>query len=202
MYRIAQAVGSKLNRKEGGTLKKRKAAVQIIVAPHYAAIDGPLIFLAGPIRGTTEWQKEAIQYIQNINAEMNIASPRRPDLTENDFSDDIFDEQVNWEHFHLKRAGENGVILFWLAKETIHRCDRSYAQTTRFELGESVAMHHFLGVRVVVGVEEGFSNEKYIRNTLGKKYPGIPICNTLQETCETAINLAARQRKEARKCET
>lgn len=171
--------------------KRNKEKIgRIIIPPEYIEVKGPVIFLAGPIRGAYNWQEEAANYINNRSLELNIASPRRPGLTPDEFRDDVFDEQVDWEHYYLARAGENGVILFWLAKEFKHDCKRVYAQTTRFELGEHVAKHHFAGIKVAVGIEDGFSNARYIRRTLSKKYPKIPICESLKETCEAAIKLA------------
>jgi len=160
---------------------------EIIIPPQYIAIEGPVIFLAGPIQGATDWQNEAARFIKSEAQEVHIASPRRPEFNKGDFVGDKHKEQVDWEHFYLQRAGENGVILFWLAKEQEHSCDRAYAQTTRFELGEAVAKHHFANIKVIVGIEDGFTNANYLRITLSKKYPGIPICNNLQETCKTAI---------------
>jgi hypothetical protein len=63
------------------------------------------------------------------------------------------------------------VIMFWLAGETNHAYDRAYAQTTRFELGEAVTRHRLEKIRVVVGIEKGFTNEKYIRHTILKRHP-------------------------------
>lgn len=179
-----------LKTKEDSTLKKG----EIIIPPRYVEVDGSVIFLAGPIRGAIDWQGKAIHYIRNKNPELHIASPRRPILTQDEFQEATFDEQVDWEHYYLQQAAENGVTLFWLAKEAEHRCDRAYAQTTRFELGEATGVHRFASIKVVVGIEDGFTGRKYIRKTLVKKYPNIPICDTLEQTCDLAIQLA-KERK-------
>ena len=113
---------------------------------------------------------------------------------DDNFRDDTFDEQVDWEHHYLAAAGEDGVILFWLARELKHNCKRVYAQTTRFELGEQVARSGLSGIKVAVGIEDGFSNARYIKRTLSKKYPQIPICGGLEETCDAAIKLAREKR--------
>ena len=162
---------------------------EIIIPPRYIEVDGSVIFLAGPIRGAINWQGKAIRYIRNKNPGLHIASPRRPILTQDEFPEATFDEQVDWEHYYLQRAAENGVILFWLAKEAEHRCNRAYAQTTRFELGEATGVHRFANIKIVVGIEDGFTGGKYIRKTLAKKYPNIPICDTLEQTCDSAIQL-------------
>jgi len=105
-------------------------------------------------------------------------------------SEQKYSEQIDWEHFHLNRAGENGVVLFWLAREVEHFCDRAYVQTSRFELGAGVTLHRWKGSKVIVGIEAGFSNARYLRKTIAKKAPGIPLCSTLKETCEAAVALA------------
>jgi len=171
-------------------LKKKEKTGKIIIPPRYLEVEGPVIFLAGPIRGAENWQGRAIHYIRSKNLELHIASPRRSVLTQDNFPEDTFDEQIDWEHYYLRRTSENGVILFWLAKEIEHRCNRAYGQTTRFELGEAAAIHHFSNIKVVVGIDEGFTGAKYIRKTLSKKYPNIPVSNTLEKTCDLAIQLA------------
>lgn len=151
----------------------------------------PLIFLAGPIQGGPDWQAEAVAHIQDLDAAMPIASPRRLTRSRGEFDAAMYHEQVTWEHRHLEIAATNGVILFWLAREAEHRCDRAYAQTTRLELGIALGWHQFRGSRVVVGIEEGFSNARYIRHTLKSKYPGIPLLGDLKETCAAAVRAAS-----------
>ncbi|MBI2626392.1 MAG: hypothetical protein HYW69_02240 [Candidatus Nealsonbacteria bacterium] len=175
-------------------MKKEKEQGEVIIAPRYVELQSPIIFLAGPIRGAADWQGQATEYIKRKKPQLNIASPRRLLITQDDFPEPMFVEQINWEHYHLRMAAESGVILFWLAKELDHRCDRSYAQTTRFELGEAAAIHRFTGAKVVVGIENGFTGGKYIRKTLAGKYPGIPVCSSLEETCDMAIKLYRRPR--------
>lgn len=172
---------------------RKESKGEIIIAPRYAKVIGPVIFLAGPIQGAADWQSRAIQLIQNKNPELNIASPRRAVFFGKSFTEADWNEQVDWEHYYLQRASENGVILFWLAKEAEHRCDRAYAQITRFELGEAVVLQKLAKIKVVVGVEEDFTGGRYVRKTLRKKYPDIPLCDTLEATCETAVQLAIKK---------
>ena len=106
----------------------------------------------------------------------------------------MYDEQVDWEHFFLDYALRRGVILFWLAKEAVHDCKRSYAQTTRFELGEHVALARHLDAPVVVGIEDGYTGAKYVRRTLGKKYPEVMLRDTLEDTCWAALMVVDRGR--------
>lgn len=163
---------------------------EILTPCTYADIAGPLIFLAGPIQGALDWHAEAIARLRAGGATA-VASPKAIE------KHDYYNEQVAWEHHHLERAGRHGVILFWLAREAQHVCDRAYAQTTRFELGEAVTLHRWQGIKVVVGIEDGFSNARYLRLTIAKKAPGIPLCTTLPQTCEVAMLLAGGEAKEA-----
>ncbi len=52
--------------------------------PEIAEVDGPLIFLAGPIQGAPDWQSEAISIIHDIDPAIAIASPRK-DYPEGEF---------------------------------------------------------------------------------------------------------------------
>jgi Nucleoside 2-deoxyribosyltransferase like len=159
----------------------------ILTPPTWRTPARRVIFLAGPIQGAPDWQREAIAFFEPA-PDLLVASPRRP-LP--DMSEAGYDEQVRWEHHYLDRAARDGAILFWLAREAVHFCDRAYAQTTRFELGEAVTLHRWRGVRVVVGIEDGFSGARYLRRTIAAKAPAIPLCTTLQQTCETALKLVA-----------
>jgi len=164
---------------------------KIIRPPEYLESDpSPLIFLAGPIQGALDWQSEAIETIQNLSAQMYIASPRRLGTYEGDFSDEMYHEQTDWEKHHLRLAGENGTVMFWLAKEHKHLCNRSYAQTTRWELSEWKLKHQMYGSNLVIGIESGFSGAKYIRKRVGEECIKVKILDNLEETCKEAVRLA------------
>lgn len=166
---------------------------RIIVAPEYRTIEGPLIFLAGPIQGAPRWQDAAANIIGAYNDRVMIASPRRPLLkSESQFTQEMYNEQVDWETFHLRRASENGAILFWLAKEAEHTCERAYGQTTRFELAEWKVHHEVEGVNLVVGIEEGFTGARYIRRRISQDCIEIPVLSSLEETCRKAVDLSLR----------
>jgi hypothetical protein len=157
----------------------------IILPPDYQDFSGKLVFLAGPIQGAPDWQAEAIQLIQNLAPEVNIASPRKVYL------DKTFEyaAQVDWETYHLRKAAQTGAIMFWLANEAQHFPERAYAQTSRFELGEWKAKCEQTGAKLIVGIEEGFSNARYIRHRLAQDCPQVPLCQTLVETCKTTLLL-------------
>lgn len=157
----------------------------VLIAPEEREIKEPFIFLAGPIQGAPDWQSKAIEIIHTINPLVLIANPRRP-LFPID-NENAFDEQVDWETKYLNKAGENGLILFWLAKETEIIPGRAYAQTTRWELATWKERHVVHGVKLVIGIEEGFLGEKYIRKMLTKENPDIQVLNSLEEICKTAL---------------
>lgn len=153
--------------------------------PDITDIEGEVIFLAGPIQGGPEWQYQAAAIIHDLNSQLVIACPRK-NYVENGF---IYEKQVDWETHYLNRAARAGAIMFWLAAQVEETPGRAYAQTTRFELGEWKARHQQSGVKLIVGIEEGFGNERYIRRRLGQDCPNIPILSSLKETCQTTVAL-------------
>jgi len=129
---------------------------KILQPPEYADLEGQLIFLAGPIQGSSDWHANAIEIISKISPEVNIASPRRYvgiKYVKGDFTPEMYNEQVDWETHYLNNAAKTGLVMFWLAKEFEHRCDRAYGQTSRFELGEWKVKHEKDKVKLVIGIE-------------------------------------------------
>jgi len=157
----------------------------LVTPPDCPTLAGPVVFLAGPIQGASDWQAEAVRLLGAIAPHLNVANPRR-DYLPGDF---VYDAQVDWETRHLRRAAADGVILFWLAREAVHDCGRAYAQTTRFELAEWKVRHERDGVKLVVGIEDGFTGAKYIRRRLTQDCRRVPVCATLEETCRRAAEL-------------
>jgi len=66
---------------------------------------------------------------------------------------------------------------------------RAYAQTSRFELGEWKARYERSGIKLAIGIEKGFGNERYIRRRLGQDCPDLPVFSSLNETCSAAVGL-------------
>jgi len=89
----------------------------------------------------------------------------------------------------LRQAGKLGVILFWLAKEETHNHERAFAQTSRFVLAEWKLRHERDGAKLVIGIESGFTNERYIRRRFSQDCPDVAIEATLPDTCRAAIRL-------------
>ncbi|HUR55542.1 MAG TPA: nucleoside 2-deoxyribosyltransferase domain-containing protein [Gemmataceae bacterium] len=160
----------------------------VLLPPTISPIDGPLVFLAGPIQGAPDWQADAIRWFHEHAPHVPIASPRHS-YPKGEFS---YAAQVDWETHHLRHAAGHGVILFWLAREAVSVPGRAYAQTSRFELAEWKVRHERDGVRLVVGVEEGFSGERYIRHRFGQDCPRVPVVSSLADACSAAVELIAR----------
>ena len=152
----------------------------LLLPPWYEEVDGPLIFLAGPIQGSLDWQECATDFLQTLNPLVHIASPRRTYL-DDEF---IYETQVDWETHYLRKSS---LILFWLAKEAAHICERAYAQTTRLELGEWMVRHQLQGKKLVLGIEQGYTGEKYVRRRFGQDCPDVSIFHSLEETCQKAL---------------
>ena len=160
---------------------------KILIAPQDEEVEGPLVFLAGPIIDAEDWQSKAIEIIHKLRPDINIASPRRP-VFDAGF---VYNEQVDWETAYLNRAAKDGVILFWLSKEFKHDPNVSYAQSTRFELAEWKVKHERDGAKIALGIEEGFTGAEYIRCRFNENCPDIAIMDSLQKTCEKAVSLLA-----------
>lgn len=158
-----------------------------------------MIFIGGPIKGAPGWQFEAIRYMEN-RTQAHIASPRHPDLTEDEcLKLDIpwrqysHEEQVQWELAHMQYSFAEGCIMFWFPKEQTHDCQYHYAQTSRFELGYFLGRGIYTTGSVVIGIEDGFPNEEYLRFNIPRLYPYIEqsrIYSTLEEACDKALAIA------------
>jgi hypothetical protein len=164
----------------------------------------PLIFLAGPIRGAPLWQDEAIDLLFKQRKDLVIANPRRgvrkdlqPYVVTNERMP--FDRQRAWERYYLEIASKTGsvakkkfgTILFWLAGEVDHKCDKSYGAMTRMELGYWTARYKAdPRVNLCVGSDGKFSELRTLTYDLSCDAPDKKIHETLEETCKEALRLA------------
>jgi hypothetical protein len=158
--------------------------------------EGPLIFLAGPIRGAPNWQDIAIQNILQKNGDMTIASPRRGvrDAIAKYVlhgNDAYFTRQRAWERHYLDLASKTGAILFWLPGEEEHSCEKAYGAMTRLELGQWMTRYKSdHSMRICIGSDGKFSELNTIMYDLSQDCPDVPIKSTLEETCLEAIRLS------------
>jgi hypothetical protein len=88
----------------------------------------------------------------------------------------------------LNKASKNGVIVFWLAKEIEKICGRSYAQTTRFEIGEWFSKGQSIdGFNIIVGAENGFNGLKYIYKKFKDSYPGFKLNTNIDDMIDDIV---------------
>lgn len=156
----------------------------VFVPPECVSSKQQIIFLAGPIKGALDWQSDAIKILTTLKPSVCIASPRR-----SEFGDFNYYAQIDWETDNLRRAGKNGVIMFWLAKENKTIPGRSYAQTTRAELFEWKVRHERDGSKIVLGIEDGFSGSRYIKKRFKDDCPDVTILDNLEDTCKEALKV-------------
>jgi len=128
------------------------------------------LFLAGPIQGTYDWQQKIINELKY--KDIVITNPRR---IRKDGSFD-YDVQVEWETYYLNRAN---IIVFYLPLATENLEGRSYAQTTRFELGEWCAKS--ADKTIFVCIEEGFHGKRYIEKRILDNYKNVKLCNSYED---------------------
>ena len=154
--------------------------------PEIVEVEKPVIFLAGPIQGGPDWQTEAGRMIHDLDPSIVVASPRK-NYPEGTF---VYERQVDWETHFLRTAGRTGVVAFWLAAQVEETPGRSYAQTTRFELAEWKMRHEYEGIKMTIGIEEGFGNARYIRRRFSQDAPDVAIADTLEAMVQNAVELA------------
>jgi hypothetical protein len=158
-----------------------------------------VIFLAGPIQGAEDWQKQVekiIKYYYNgpgnltntENANIIIANPRRAIAFEKDNVVE-YKKQVHWEEQWLYNASITGCVMFWLAAPIDYTHLRTYAQTTRFELGEWFAKEQYNDIGLVIGIEPGFPGKEYIVERINDD---SRICHSLANTIKAALQTAFR----------
>jgi hypothetical protein len=146
-------------------------------------LEGPLVYLNGPIQGSLNWQEEAIEILGGVAPDLHVASARGRNFAGGP------EKHMAWEHAFIERAARDGVVMFWCARESKHRCDRAYAAQMRFELGEWAVKSSAGLARLVVGVEKGFMGGSYLQRRLALAYPNIPLCRTLRQACVAAVEL-------------
>ena len=108
------------------------------------------VFLAGPMRGAPKWQKTVPSLAESLGIDgVTFLSPcpsRRwiP-----------FEQQADWETEGLTKAD---IVLFWIPNQETETPGRDYAQTTRMELLESLA----LGRTVILGIDSDIRASRYL----------------------------------------
>jgi hypothetical protein len=126
---------------------------------HLPPIDTPipnessLVFLAGPIQGSPDWQTPTAEELLHHLPNTHVASPRRIAESHDEFN---YDEQVLWELNHLRRANKLGVVAFWFAAQDFtlpYEKGRSYAKTTRNEVNRAYGWYDNKPFPLVIGFD-------------------------------------------------
>jgi hypothetical protein len=155
----------------------------------------PIIFLAGPIQGTSNWRQSAIETISSLSESLLIVSPSGRLTFNQDYikiipSQNDFKHQREWENCYLDQASHRGSILFWFPGETEHSCQKSYGAMTRVEIGEWITEYKYNpSINLIIGTDGKFSEFKTIRRDIDQKMPETIIYETLEETCRAAVNI-------------
>lgn len=167
--------------------------------------EGPLIFLAGPVRGGGDWQYQAYTEIEQQLDHFEVAIPMR---YEKDYpghpllgkqapstsGSPVFPRQLAWENYYMRRASKHGCLMFWLAfesEEHPHPGPEPFAMDSRREIGKWTAyLEHNPELKVVVGADPRFYGldqiQRELNDTLGDGLH-FPIHSTLEDTVRAAV---------------
>jgi len=157
-----------------------------------------LSFLAGPIQGAPDWQKEATNILTDLYNEkrygnFHIANPRR------EYMDGTFKykKQVAWEKQGLKRASRNGGLLFWFAAQDVslpYEEGRPYAKTTYKEFYRAIGWKDYQSdIPIVFGTEPGYGeHDRYTLTCLEEH--NIIIHDDLALSCDALLKAIGSRR--------
>lgn len=179
-------------------IEHRVGTVKVLRAPEYDNVatfeenEDIYVFMAGPAQGCENWQEEFIEKIQKelkdikTNKNIVLCSPRRLEKPK----DFVYEKQIEWESYYLNKAAIQGFIIFWFANETEKIPGRSFARTSRFEIGEWFAKGQTIpGFKMIVGREDDFEGFEYIESRLkfmdNKFEPNTTKKEMIEEAVET-----------------
>lgn len=129
-----------------------KEVERLLLAPFRAVPqeleDRKIFFLAGPIAGGDNWQRDAADFLWNQYPGCIVADPSYKESNTQPKSTvtvcghidhTSFLQQAEWESYAMNLAARKGTLFFWLPREsTINPRPREhgvYAQDTRVEIG-------------------------------------------------------------------
>ncbi len=127
------------------------SANRVIKSPVPVVKEGLTVFLAGPMKGAPKWQRT----VPKLAEKMGITGVTflNPYPCQRWVS---WKTQVDWEAAGLALCD---IALFWIPNQETEVAGRDYAQTTRMELLENLA----LGKRVILGIDSDIRAANYIR---------------------------------------
>ena len=151
--------------------------------------------MAGPIQGAPDWQSDMVRLLaRDYSGERTLIvfNPRHTYSENQPFN---YSVQVRWERNHLLRAAKLGALAFWFAAKDDslpYESGRTYAQTTRIELGEAFGWRAYNpGVNIALGIEPGYrGNESYFREMAGEF--NLPIHESLATLAGEVLRLITK----------
>jgi hypothetical protein len=138
-------------------------STRVIECPTRYEGAGPSLFLAGGITGCPDWQREMIAHL--AKSRFDLLNPRRAAFPIADPS--AADEQIRWEHEHLRRAD---AILFWFAAEQLQ-------PIALYELGAWSMTKKPL----FVGADPGYARRRDVEIQTGLVRPDVVVVSSLDE---------------------
>ncbi len=155
-----------------------------------------VFFLAGPIKGGGDWQKKAIELLNQALPDAYVVCPKRYNAALGISDDESvckpFERQTYWERYYLKIASQQGCVIFWLPEEdTVEpRNDGSpYGRDSYGEIGEwRATLKYVPGTQLVLGAEPNFPGlEQIIMNFRQMINPNFSNYVSLEETIQAAV---------------
>lgn len=147
----------------------------ILRPPNYLSKhEGPVVYLAGPIKSAPDWQKEACKHLERCAPGACIINPRLDSLPL-DFKQE---EQFNWESFHLSATQAKGSVVFWFPANMKNKRPFAYGGKSLVDLGEAVTLNSLGALKnLYVGIEPGFKGQAmdYIKTIHGPIYESLDV---------------------------
>lgn len=159
---------------------------EFIIPPHpIRHPENPVVFLAGPVQGTDNWQAEAADILLQSPVNMSIISPRGNQELYNAPSAWLErGEQNPWEKHHLRLARDTGVLAMWMAEQTYETPGRAYAQTSRIEFGRIAGwLDYKSDIKFVFGISPRYQggNATYLQEVCAEH--NISVQHDLGDWC-------------------
>jgi hypothetical protein len=144
--------------------------------------DGPVVFVAGGISGSDDWQHDvALPRLLASPLPLVVLGPRRVDFPMDDQL--AYEEQVRWEATHL-HLGADTVIMMWFPDSRVEH------PIAWFEFGMAIA-----GTRhLVVGCHPNYCRAKDVRLQFRQYRRDARLYESLEETVDATLDLASQLR--------
>jgi len=134
-----------------------------VEAPNTIQSDKKSIFLAGGITGCSDWQKEMVKNLGDLD--IIVYNPRRENFPIHDPSAAM--AQIKWEFDHLRKAS---MIQFWFGSETIQ-------PIVLFELGSWVVSNK----PIVVGMDSAYQRKQDVIVQTALARPDVNVVYSLKD---------------------